>query len=191
MRRRSALLVLLLGTTACAAPAPEMPPVISNRPPLRLAVGSVTVEENHPPLAEANFVDERRTKELAQATRRFLEQNVLAGGGPGSARVTIRQAGLTERLRADRAGGVKGYVTREPTWNLDGNVAVRITIVDEAGAERSYAEASVGRARSIRAGTGVIERDNEARELTRDLLAQLDTALRKSAQENLATYLVF
>jgi hypothetical protein len=181
---------VLLGSVAvlfaaCGGQAPPPAPAYAGKPPLVLNVASFEVEDQRQPLPEANFIDERRSKELAAATRRYLESRFQASGGTGSAVAIIEEASLTERLLADRSGGVVGLVTAEPTYRLDGRVAVRIVVRDDTGAERGYARTSLERSRTVRAGTSVMERDNDARQLTAQLLDQLDPALEQAVTESL------
>jgi hypothetical protein len=177
-----------LGLAACAGtPEPMSRP--EPGPALRLAVGTVTVEDAYAPLPQANFIDERRTRELAGLARDQIGRRLEAAGGAGWARATLREVALTERLADERRGGVTGLVTREPTWTLEGTLAGRVAIVDEFGGERAFAEARVGRTRQLPAGTSVIERDNAARSLMADLLAQFDAAFERSVRENLGDQL--
>ncbi|MDX6750033.1 hypothetical protein SH611_09465 [Geminicoccaceae bacterium 1502E] len=194
MRRR----LLLTGTLASAATAlaacggsrRDQPlPDYASEPPLRLMVSELRVDQTFPPLPEANFIDERRTEELAAAARNLLQARLQASGGIAYAQATLPQVSLTERLRTDRSGGMKGLVTREPAYDLDAAITVRIGIIDGSGAEAAWARAGVGRSRSLRAGTSVVERDNAARALIADLMSQLDKAVEQSVRENLAAYL--
>lgn len=193
MRRR----FLLTGSLATAAsmlaacggtsraPLPDLPA----GPGLQLMVSELRIDDTYPPLPAANFIDERRTGELAQATRRLVQARLQPVGGVDPARASFTEVSLTERLHEERTGGAAGLITREPTYELEARVNVRISILDGAGNELAWARAGVGRSRLLRAGTSVLERDNAARSLIGDLMGQLDTALTQSVRENLATYL--
>lgn len=181
--------VMLVGLAACGGPDVSSFQPRTELPPMMLTVGEVEVDAAYPPLAEANFIDERRTRRLAEVTAQQLRQRITASGGVGRARVTLDRASITERVLSDRSGGVTGFVTREPTYDMAGDLAVRITILDSAGIEQAVAKAGVGRSRTVRAGTSVIDRDAEAQRLMGDLLAQLDDALPKAMRDNLGGWI--
>jgi hypothetical protein len=190
-RRRVLVLTpaMLLGLSACGGPEVGSFQPRTELPALALTVGEVEVDESYPPLADANFIDERRTKRLATVAAQQLRQRITATGGVGRARVTLDRASITERLLADRSGGVTGFVTREPTYDMAGDLAVRVTILDSAGIEQAIAKAGVGRSRTVRAGASVMDRDAEAQRLMGDLLAQLDDALPKAMRDNLGSWI--
>jgi hypothetical protein len=174
---------------ACSGSEPPLPaPAYTKEAPVRLAVNVVEVESRSPALAEANFIDERRTRELTEQTTTFLKDRILAAGGSGSASATIEQASVIERIIPGRSGGITGFVTGEQTYSIDANLRVRVTIVDASGADKGYAEAGVALTRTLRAGTSVVDRDYAARQLEADLLTQLDKTLRQSITDNLAAY---
>ncbi len=176
--------------TACGGTEAPLPtPAYTKEAPVLLTVNVVEVENRNPPLPEANFIDERRSKELVDQTTTFLQGRVQAAGGSGSARATIEQASVIERIIPGRSGGFTGFVTGEQTYSLDASIRVRVAILDAAGTDKGYAEAGVTLSRALRAGSSVIARDQAARELEADLLTQLDKTLRQSINDNLSGYL--
>lgn len=181
-----ALALMLLVAACTAAPAP--PPPATPEPPIELRVAVVELEDRRQRLPEANFVDEARSNLLAGELRRSLEERLHASGGGGSAKAIIERASLTERLIGARRGGVLGIVTGEPTFDMQGQIAVRVVILDPAGVETAFATASIARSRQIRAGASVIERDAESRALVRELVTQLGPALEQAIRENLAAF---
>jgi hypothetical protein len=180
------LLALPLLLAACAGEAPPPATGAAAPDPIMLDVGYIDVEDRRSPLPEANFIDERRSAELGQEVAVFLGERLRAGGGPGSALAVIERASLTERLRDERRGGVLGIVTGEPTFIYEGEIAVRILLRDGTGLDQASTSAAVSRTRTIGAGASVVERDAEARRLTRDLLDQLGPALEQAVSRNLA-----
>jgi hypothetical protein len=188
MGRRYTLVLgcLLLATVAgCSRTAPAPKLGYLGDAPIILSVAQLDVEDRRQPLAQANFIDERRSDALSQEVQSYLRARFAAGSGAGSAVAVIEQANIVERLIEGRSGGVIGAVTGEPTYGLDGTLAVRIIARDVAGNEVGYARASVARSRSIRAGTTVLERDAEAKALMTELINQLDPALVQAVRENL------
>ncbi len=191
--RRGAVLLLGSLLAACAAPAPGQPtPAASEppRPPLRLAVGELVAGEGPPPLPLANFIDERRSRELAEALRQRLRTRLTPAGGAPTARFELEQVALTERLAAGRQGGVTGLVRREPTFAQEGAIAVRLRILEAGGRELAQTRVAVQRARALPAGSSVTTRDEGARALAADLLAQFEDALEVAVRDTLGPWLV-
>jgi len=178
-----AMPLLLTGCTAPPPPPPAMP-----GPAIELRVAVVEIEDRRQRLPEANFVDEARSNLLAGDLQRSLETRLHASGGGGSAKAIIERASLTERLIGARRGGVLGIITNEPTFDMQGQIAVRVVILDPAGVETAFATASIARSRQIRAGASVVERDAESRALIRELVTRLGPALEQAIRENLAAF---
>ncbi len=193
MRIMPALAALLGGALLLAACGGTEPPervqAYTKEPPVRLTVNVVEVENRNPPLPQANFIDERRSRELADQATTFLKAQLQAAGGSGSARATIEQASVLERLIPGRSGGFGALVTGEQTYSLDANLRVRVIILDASGADKGWADAGVVLSRSLRAGTSVVARDTAARQLEADLVAQLDKTLKQSIADNLGSYI--
>lgn len=189
--RRSALALALVSAlpAGCAAPVAGPRAPSSPRAPLRLAVGEIVAGDGPPPLPLANFIDERRSRELTETLRERLRARLVPAGGAPIARFDLEQVSLVERLAAGRRGGVAGLVGREPTFAQEGAIAVRIRILDAAGQEVAQTRVAVQRARSLPAGSSVTTRDEGARALAADLLAQFDDALEVAARDNLGPWL--
>lgn len=189
--RRGTLALLAAALAGCGGPPAPPREAAAPRPPLRLAVGELVDGDPPAPLPAANFIDERRSGELAAAARARLRSRLVpAGSGFGlRARIDLEQAALTERLAADRQGGMAGLVSREPTFAQEGALAVRIRILEADGRELAHARLAVQRARSLPAGSSVTRRDEAARALAADLLDQLDDALEVAVRDNLGPWL--
>ena len=187
MRRREILIATLAGPglAACVAGPPTRPPVYAGRPAIILDAATFDVEDRRQPLPQSNFIDERRGNELATQVRSYLHARYQPGGGSGTAIAEIVVASLTERLIENRAGGVVGLVTGEPTYQLDAKLAVKIVLREPGGTDRAYAQASVERSRQVRAGAGVVERDTEGRKLMVDIVDQLDPVLEQAVRDSL------
>lgn len=186
-RRTLALASALLA--GCAAPGAGPTAPTSVRAPVRLAVGEVVTGDGPPPLPVANFIDERRSRELAEMLRDRLRARLTPAGGAPVARFELEQVALLERLASDRRGGVAGLVAREPTFAQEGAIAVRIRILEAGGRELGQTRVAVQRARSLQAGSSVTTRDEGARALAADLLAQFDDALEVAVRDNLGPWL--
>jgi hypothetical protein len=187
--RRGALGLLLGGLAGCGGPLGSGREAEPARPTIRLAVGAILDGDEPAPLPAANFIDERRSAELARSVRERLRQRLVPIGGGPTARLDLEQAALIERLAPDRQGGMTGLVTREPTFAQEGTVAVRIRIQDPDGRELARARVAVQRSRVLPAGSSVTRREEAARALAADLLAQLEDALEVAVRDNLAPWL--
>jgi hypothetical protein len=177
--------VLLLG--GCTQGAEEPGPLtFANTPPIRLAVQSIEIQEERP-FTGGNFIDKRRSENLASAVKEFLRARLQAGGGEDWGKVVIEEASLVERPR-EVQGGITGALTREPSRELLGSLTARVAIVDGLGIEKAYAKAHVEMKRSVLEGTKFEERDRVARLLMRDLIETLSRSLQTSIDENLANY---
>ncbi len=185
--RRALLACLFLA--ACASPPARREPTIDHSP-LNLAVGAVVAGEGPPPLPLANFIDERRSRELADALRGRLVQRLIAAGGPSTLRFDLEQVALTERLVESRVGGIGGLMSREPTYAFEGAIAVRLRLIDATGREAANVRAAVERTRSMPAGSSVAAREKAARELAADLLEQFERALETAVREQLAPWVL-
>lgn len=190
LRRRAVLGLSSVVLAACVGPTGAPREAREARAPIRLAVGELRDGDPPEPLPAANFIDERRSRELAEAVRARLRARLVAAGGAPVARLDLEQAALTERLAAGRQGGVTGLVTREPTFAQEGAVAVRIRILEADGRELARARVAVQRARALPAGSSITRRDEAARALAADVLDQLEDALEVAVRDNLGPWLV-
>jgi len=188
--RRGALGFLLGGLAGCGGPLGPGREAEAARPTIRLAVGAILDGDEPAPLPAANFIDERRSAELARSVRERLRARLVPSGGGPMARLDLEQAALIERLAPDRQGGMTGLVTREPTFAQEGTVAVRIRIQDPDGRELARARVAVQRSRVLPAGSSVTRREEAARALAADLLAQLEDALEVAVRDNFGPWLV-
>ena len=187
--RRHAGLAALALIAGCGQGAKDPGPLtFSGVEPIRLAVGSVEVVPEAAPPA-GGFISKRRSDELQAATESFLRQRVVAGGGLDGARVTIEEASIVERAREEVTGGLAGVFTREPLADFIASLGLRVAILDDAGLETVYTRSRVEVRRPILEGTGVLERDTLARELSRDLIEASSQSLQAAIEEDLANYI--
>lgn len=190
LARRGAVGLLLVGLAGCGGPLGPAREAGPARPTIRLAVGEILDGDEPAPLPAANFIDERRSAELARTVRQRLRARLVPSGGGPMARLDLEQAALTERLAPDRQGGMTGLVTREPTYAQEGTVAVRIRILERDGRELARARVAVQRSRALPAGSSVTRREEGARALAADLLDQLEDALEVAVRDNFGPWLV-
>lgn len=176
----------LLLLAACASP-PEAPPLnVAELPAVRLSVQSVEVESRAPVPADVNFIERRRSEQLAADAQAYLRDRVQAVGGTEFARATVEEASLVERDRPDAGGLFSGQPDRE----MVGVLAVKVAVVDGLGIESAFASSRVQISRGLPARAGVEAEDAFARQLTNDLLAATSRELERSVEQNLGNYLV-
>ncbi len=188
--RRFAPFVILIALGSCG-PRQEPPPspYSSVVAPIEFSVAQIEFSNPSTLPNDANFIDRRRSNELAEQATELLQQRLRAGGGEGLARVELRQASMIERPRPTQSG-IQGFFTREASSEIDADLQVVITIVDALGLEQAFAEINVGRTRPILEGTNTVGRDADARITTYGVLNQLDEALEQAVAENLQPYVL-
>lgn len=191
LNRRLLWPLVLLALAACASPPPppEFRPIsFAARGMLALDVAAIDVERRYrPPLAEPNVEHGFPITPVA-ALEAWPRERLRAAGSSGTARFVIEEASVV-REALPKAGGLKGLVTteQEARYSALFKVALKVAGADgRSGEVRTEAR----RARSLPEGVTLNERDRFFYELTRDTLAELDTALEQNIREHLADFLL-
>ncbi|HEX5078383.1 MAG TPA: hypothetical protein VFV80_04475 [Geminicoccaceae bacterium] len=166
------------------------PPLdFSDRPPLRLAVGRVTVESAYRPRDTAPYVDNVMPLKPEDAIRRMLEARLVAAGGPGSMQAVILEASVKEQELATQ-GGLRGFFTTEAAAKLEGRFQVQVDRLSPSGEVLKSVSTAVTRTSAVPEGVGYAERQRIGYELVRDLVDDLDAGLTANARANFADILV-
>ncbi|GBD41298.1 hypothetical protein HRbin39_00677 [bacterium HR39] len=187
IRRTLFALAIAALAAACTSGVPPDRPPREPLPVLRLAVGSVQmVDRSRTP--QGDFLDRRRSRELAAKAREVLQRQVVAAGGPGSAEVAIERARLV-RVPVERESGITSYFRRDVVARLSAELAVRLSIRDETGAERAFAVVEVARERPVLEGTAAVEVDRLAGELAEASVDALVRSLVARGEKDLAAWL--
>src|SRR5690242_7705175 len=103
----AALAAAVAGVGGCT-PSPDPGPPRLGTAPIRLGVSRVDVADQIQNLP-VNFIDRRRSDEMAAATRDYLRQHLMAAGGSDTAKALVEQASLVEQREAP--AGLTGAIT--------------------------------------------------------------------------------
>ena len=182
-RAAAALIVTLAG---CTPTETKSPPAFDPAayPPIRLAVGSIEVASATQYPTGMGFIARRRSEQLSQDAQAFLRSRLAAAGGSDFARATVEEASLVEQSRPTNEGMVASAT--EPNWEMVGILALKVAIVDGLGIEQSFASSRVEIKRTISQRASVEAKDNFARTIATDLIAESSRELETSIDQNLA-----
>ena len=135
LTRRAALLLPLL-LAACGgdqAAAPNyQPPSYDYLTKLRLAVGSISIDDSWVPRGAARHVEYLAPTPPLDALRRMAQDRLVATGGKGRASFVIDDASI---IRSPR--------------QYEGSLAVRLDVADDSGTSLGHAGARVTRTRDV------------------------------------------
>jgi hypothetical protein len=166
------------------------PPLdFSDRAPLRLAVGAVTVQSAYRPRDTAPYVDNLMPLKPEDAIRRMLEARLVAAGGPGSIQAVILDASVKEE-ELETKSGLSGFFTTEAAARLEGRFQVQVDRLSATGQVLKSVSTAVTRTSAVPEGVGYAERQRIGYELVRDLVDDLDAGLATNVRANFADILV-
>jgi hypothetical protein len=179
------LIAILLGGCTQEYRTFEAPPLdFSDRRPLMLRVDEVRVQGA--PELPAAAVQATAPVPPEVAARQLLEYRLRAVGGAGAVQATILEASVVEQA-LETAGGLRGYVVKEPVARLVGRLKVRLDRLDERGEVVSSLSTAVSRTAAIPEDATYARRQEIGYELVRDLVDDLDTGLVANLQQSLST----
>lgn len=178
--------IAALALSACQSAPPPRPaprPIdFSNFGPIVLNAGSIDVVDAYRPGGGVH-VEGRSAVPPAQAVRLWASERLQAAGGPGRARVTIRDASILE-TQLPKTGGVKGYFTNDQAQRYDGRLDVEVS--GEVPGETSFrgtTRATVTYSITVPENISLADREATFLEITRrmmdDLNGRLDAGIRK------------
>ena len=158
--------------------------------PIRLSVSDILITDRSTIDPGADFVSKRRVDELRVAAKDYLGKRFVAAGGNVRALASLEEVRLIERP-LETQGGISGFFTSEADAELEGQLTVRMTIVDALGLDQGFAQARVSGTKQVSESLTVIERDAVAKTLMGDLVDSLDQSLREAIEQHLAIYITF
>jgi hypothetical protein len=183
------LLIALLAGCAGDYKTFQPPPLdFSGLPTLRFAVDRIAVESAYRPAGAPPFVDHTLALTPEAALRAYLEQKLVAVGGPGRLQAVILDASVREEA-LEVETGVRGLLTRQASARLDGRLRVRVERFDAAGNAAGAVSTAASRSRSLPEDVGYAERQQIAYELVRDLVDDLAAGLATNLRETFADIL--
>ncbi len=165
------VMIAVMGVAACAGMDPSrvdpFPPInfAKEMPPYRLDVGQLEiVPEFQSPLQRPN-VEHLMPVNPEAATVRWAQDRLKPVGTAGVARVTIRDAAVTETTSGDYD-------------RYNGALEVAIQIVNDSGVPQADVLAKANRTKSVKKSASLNERDQALYELSegliRDINGQMD-----------------
>ena len=185
---RAFLVVALTMLSGCLSSRPPavLPPIAYPAgPPVRIDVARIDVVNDYvSPLSNPN-VEYFAPTPPVNAIRRFIEERFVAIGSVGTMRVLIRDGSIKE-VSLPRSSGLQGLVTQDETERYDGRLAVRIE-VERNDTSASY-DTSAERAKIVREGTTLADRERALNELTQSLIDDLTARIRDGLITTLAPY---
>lgn len=95
---------------------------------------------------------------------------------PRRARLSVLDASVVEQP-LKRSGGLKALVTREPSENLVGHIAVMLEIVDGDGTRLAYTKVEARRTRGVLEDVSLKEREDIYDAMARAMMADVDAQL--------------
>ncbi len=186
---------LILGSLAVAGctappPRPDHPEIgFQDRPPIRLDVREVAVEQSYRPPYAAPNVEHLFPVPPAAAAARWANERLVAAGPTRRARYNVRQASVLE-TPLERSGGLKGAFTTEQSERYDARLVVELEIISEDGRSEGSLTAEVERSRSVPENLTVNERETVWHEMTRTMLDELDRRLEETIKRVFFKYLI-
>jgi hypothetical protein len=165
------------------------PPLdFSDRAPLRLAVGAITVQSAYRPRDTAPYVDSQMPIRPEDAIRQMLEARLVAAGGPSSMQAVILEASVKEE-ELETKSGITGFFTAEPAARLEGRFQVQVDRLSATGEVLKSVSTAVTRTASVPEDVGYAERQRIGYQLVRDLVDDLEAGLTTNVRANFADIL--
>jgi len=178
-----ALSGLLIACTSSYETFRPAPLDFSDREPLRLEVGAVTVQSAYQPQTAAPYVDTLMPLKPEDAIREMLQARLVAIGGPGTMQAVILDASVKEEALETETGFTAFFKT-QAVARLEGRFQVQVDRLDANGVVVRSVSTAVERTRSIPENVGYAERQRIGYQLVRDLVEDLDAGLTTNMEAN-------
>jgi hypothetical protein len=185
-------LALGLAVAACVPPPPEpVYPQITFRTlaPFRLAVASVELVEAYRPPLRAPHVEHESPVPPAVPLRRWVSERLVAAGGAGTVRATIRDARITETALPVNQD-FEATLRTEQVARFDGRVELVVEVLDERGMQLAAVHAEATRSRTLPEDATLREREEILFQIAEDLANDLNRVLEENIPRYLGAYLV-
>jgi hypothetical protein len=196
--RRSILFRLPVLAAGCAAmvalagcettpPRAGFPQIgFAHLPPLNVAVGRIeVVREYAPPVAKPN-VEHMFPVSPAATAERWARDRLRAVGGSGVLRAVVVKAAVVE-VPLKSMGGVKGAFTIEQSERYDGEIEMRLELVD--GGSSGTVSSKAERRRTVPENISLADREKVWFQLTEAMMNDLNTSLESQMRKNFANWM--
>ena len=188
----SALVLLLIGLTSCAVPAPTptYPEItFSHLPTIRLNVAEVDIIENYVPPHRAPNVDHLFPITPMAALRQWVVDRIEAAGQTRRGRVIIEDARVVAVALPVRKG-LQGLFYKEQEVRYDAAMEARVEVRSDRGYRDSFATARVVRSKTVPEEMTLAEKDELFFKLTEDLIKDLNSVLEANIREHMGKDLI-
>lgn len=182
------LIVLLAGCASGYEPFQPEPLDFSDQPTLHFAVERIDVESAYRSPGAPPFIEHSLPLTPEAAMRSYLEQKLVAVGGPGRLQAVIVDASIKEQP-LEVQSGVRGLLTAESSARLDGRMRVRVERYDGAGDAVASVSTAASLSRFLPEDVSYGERQRIAYGLIEDLVNELATGLASNLSESFAEIL--
>tara|TARA_A100001037_G_scaffold306641_1_gene353581 strand:+ start:3798 stop:4394 length:597 start_codon:yes stop_codon:yes gene_type:complete len=188
----SVLVLLLIGLTSCAVPAPTptYPEItFSHLPTIRLNVAEVDIIENYVPPHRAPNVDHLFPITPMAALRQWVVDRIEAAGQTRRGRVIIEDARVVAVALPVRKG-LQGLFYKEQEVRYDAAMEARVEVRSDRGYRDSFATARVVRSKTVPEEMTLAEKDELFFKLTEDLIKDLNSVLEANIREHMGKDLI-
>ncbi|MBH62577.1 MAG: hypothetical protein CL569_09035 [Alphaproteobacteria bacterium] len=188
----SVLVLLLIGLTSCAVPAPTptYPEItFSHLPTIRLNVAEVDIIENYVPPHRAPNVDHLFPITPMAALRQWVVDRIEAAGQTRRGRVIIEDARVVAVALPVRKG-LQGLFYKEQEVRYDAAMEARVEVRSDRGYRDSFATARVVRSKTVPEEMTLAEKDELFFKLTEDLIKELNSVLEANIREHMGKDLI-
>lgn len=189
---RTALVALALaGVSACAPTQQVAAPVdFSQAPPIVLTVAQVELLNLYTPAPDAAGAEADLPTSPADAVQNWATSRLRAGGGPGIATLTIREASVTRTMLSTQ-GGLGGVFSDEKNEQLTLRIVADLSVSGGMGGSTASTAVTVGRQLSFPKSYTLAERRNEAAEALQRAMQDFDAQMENGVRANLSQYTTY
>lgn len=183
--------LLALGLAGCVPPPePTSWPDIrfTDKPPIRFDVAKIVIETPYIEPIDPPHVGEQFPVSPTRAARNWAEDRLRAVGRRGTLTVTIRESGAVEE-RLEPSTGLKALFTKEQTERYTVTIDVSVKALDPVGPRSATATARTRKSTTVREDATLDEREQIWYDLTKDTMADFDSAMTRQIRSALADFL--
>ena len=185
-----ALAAALAGCTPPPPPRPRFPAItFRHRPPIRLNVREIRVEQAYVPPAKAPNIEHLLAVPPEQAAARWARDRLVAAGTSGRLDYVVRDASMVE-VPLTTKGGLTGLVTTEQAERYDARVEIEMKLIEDGGRVAGTATAEAVRSRTVAENITLNQRETVWFQMTEDLMKDLDQQLETTIRSALAPFVL-
>lgn len=191
MKKLFAPIIALMILAGCqTTPPPAQLPEITfaHLPPLKLAVGNLSIRQAYRPKMTAPYVDHLFPTPPVLVVQRWAEERLVPQGGGSSISFTIVDASVRE-VALERIGGLRGALTTEQSERYEARIEAVAEILDAQGMGTGRVRATATRLRTIPEDASLADRERLWFEMTEALMADFNAEMEKNIRAHLGRWL--